>query len=69
MAKKELGEYKNKHHSILNNNLFVMLVLIWLAICMVMVLVQILKAMEHPALGELTKCININTSRMAVAKL
>lgn len=71
MAKKELGSYNNKHRSILNNNVFVVLILIWSAICMVLVLAyQILKAVEHPALGEPTiKCINASVSRMATAEL
>ena len=71
MAKKELGSYSNKHRSAVNNIVFTVLILIWSAICMVLVLVyQILKAVEqHPSTTWETTCTNVSVSRMDAAEL
>ena len=69
MAKKELGSYNNKHHSIANNNVIALLILIWSAVCIVLVLVyQILKVVDHPT-SEGPTCTNVNMSRMGAAEL
>lgn len=68
MATRELGSYNNKHRTIVNNLVFAVLILVWAAICVVLVLVyQILKVLEQPIRLVEPVCVNVNVTGMDAA--